>query len=79
MRGDTQTTLDAIIRAVLELPADTVVARVRQEATPSWDSLAHAVMVGAIESEFGLQIDAADSLELTSYETIESFLTERGL
>ena len=79
MRQETQVTLDAIIRAVLELPADAVVANVRQEGTAAWDSLAHAVMVGAIESEFGLQIDAADSLELSSYEAIGSFLTERGL
>jgi acyl carrier protein len=79
MRQETQFTLDAIIRAVLELPTDAIVADVRQEATDGWDSLAHAVMVGAIESEFNLQIDAADSLELVSYEAIESFLTGRGL
>lgn len=79
MRRETQTTLDAIIRGVLELPVDAAIHDVRQEGTTAWDSLAHAVMVGALESEFGLQIDAADSLELTSYEMIEAFLTARGL
>jgi acyl carrier protein len=57
--------LNDIIRAVLELPPDANVASAGQDATPEWDSLAHAVMVGAIESEFGLQIDAAESLDLT--------------
>lgn len=79
MRRETQTTLDAIIRGVLELPVDAAITGVGQAATAGWDSLAHAVLVGALESEFGLHIDAADSLELTSYEAIDSFLTERGL
>ena len=79
MKQESRSTLDAILRAVLELPTNADVAGARQEATAGWDSLAHAVMVGALESEFGLQIDAADSLELISYEAIESFLTERGL
>jgi len=70
--------LDAIVRAVLELPDGADTAGVSQKSEPKWDSLAHAVLIGAVESEFGLQIDAADSLELTSYSAIARFLEDRG-
>jgi len=70
--------LNDIIRAVLELPAGTDVTASRQGLTPGWDSLAHGVLVGAMESEFGLHIDASDSLELTSYEAIAQYLAANG-
>lgn len=59
--------LQTIFRVVLQLPEQAEVAAVRQPDVPTWDSLAHTLLIAAIESEFGLQIDAADSLELTSY------------
>jgi acyl carrier protein len=71
--------LDEVFRTVLELPAGAAVRDTRQESAATWDSLAHVLLVGAIESEFGLQVDAADSLELTSYDAISQFLEERGL
>ncbi len=79
MRDGTASKLDEIIRAVLELPAGAVVAGASQQGHAAWDSLAHVVLIGAIESEFALTIDAADSLELTSYEAIAHFLEARGL
>jgi acyl carrier protein len=71
--------LEAIFRTVLELQNGADVTRVRQESEAGWDSLGHVVLIGAIESEFGLQIDAGDSLELTSYDAIVRFLEGRGL
>lgn len=71
--------LAAIFRAVLELPQGAEVSALRQATTPGWDSLAHVVLVGAIESEFNMSIDAADSLDLTSYEAVRLFLDARGL
>lgn len=71
--------LDEIFKAVLDLPGTSDVTRLRQINAPGWDSLAHVSLVAAIESEFGLQIDAADSLELTSYEAVRLYLEERGL
>ena len=79
MRDTTRPKLDDILRAVLELPPGTDVTGARHGTTAQWDSLAHVLIVGAIESEFGLQIDAADSLELTSYDAIVLFLEGRGL
>jgi acyl carrier protein len=79
VREQTVSKLNEVVRAVLELPAGADVTAARQAVTPGWDSLAHAVLIGAIESEFGLQIDASDSLDLTSYEAIAHFLEAQGL
>jgi len=78
VQADTVSKLKDILRAVLELPADADVSAAGQGVTAAWDSLAHAVLIGAVESEFGLQIDAADSLELTSYEALARYLEAQG-
>jgi len=79
MRETTQKTLEQVFRAVLELPDDADVGAIRQVNQTSWDSLAHVSLVLAVESEFGLSIDIADSIELTSYEAFALFLEEKGL
>jgi len=79
MRETTQKTLEQVFRAVLELPDDADVGTIRQVNQTSWDSLAHVSLVLAVESEFGLSIDIADSIELTSYEAFALFLEEKGL
>lgn len=70
----TEATLQSIFRAVLNVPASVDVARIRQLNYPAWDSLAHVSLIAAIESEFGLEIDVADSMDLTSYEAILVYL-----
>lgn len=69
--------LSAIFRAVFDLPESTDTRSIRQLAFPKWDSLAHVTLMGAIENEFGITIDIADSLELTSFEAVMVYLEER--
>lgn len=71
---ETDERLQAIFRGVFNLPADADVSSCRQVATPEWDSLAHVSLVMAIESEFGVSVDTADSLTLTSYESARLYL-----
>jgi acyl carrier protein len=71
--------LTEIFRAVFGLEEAVDVRRVRQLGTPTWDSLAHVTLVAALENEFQIAIEAADSLELTSYEAAANYLEERGL
>ena len=71
--------LAAIFRAVFELDDDADVSGIRQLNSPKWDSLAHVTLVGAVESEFGISIDIADSLELTSYEAMVMYLEDHAL
>ena len=71
--------LNEIVRAVLQLPADTDMSRARQLSVENWDSLAHVSLMLAIESEFGLSIDISDQIALTSVPAIVLYLEERGV
>jgi len=71
--------LQEIFRAVFDLPATDDVTRVRQVSARKWDSLAHVTLVAAIESEFNLSIDTADTLRMTSYEATRLLLEEMGV
>ena len=66
--------LAAIFRAVFDLPENKDVRDVRQVNYPAWDSLAHVSLVGAMESEFGIEIDVADSIEITSFDAALAYL-----
>ena len=65
MTADGEAKLNEIVRAVLQLPADADISRVRQLSVDSWDSLAHVSLMLAIESEFGVSIDISDQIALT--------------
>jgi acyl carrier protein len=77
MTEQAEAKLQAIVRAALDLPGDADVRGARQLAVESWDSLGHVSLMLAIESEFGVSIDVADQLRLTSYPAIRRYLEER--
>lgn len=79
MAADGDAKLNEIVRAVLQLPADTDISRARQLSVESWDSLAHVSLMLAIESEFGVSIDIGDQIALTSVPAIRLYLEERGV
>ncbi len=79
MITDRDAKLNEIVSAVLELPTGTDVSHVRQLGAESWDSLAHVSLMLAIEGEFGVTIDIADQIALTSVPAIRLYLEERGL
>ena len=74
----TEPRLEEIFRYVFKLPQDADVADIAQSDAPDWDSLAHVSLILALESEFNIEIDPADSMELTSYESVARYLQERG-
>ena len=75
----TEQRLQAIFRAVLELPPGSDPTSSAHGQTATWDSLAHVSLVAAIEAEFDVTIDAGDSMSLTSYEATRQFLAELGV
>jgi acyl carrier protein len=79
MTADADVKLSEIVRAVLQLPADADISRARQLSVETWDSLAHVSLMIAIESEFGVSIDIADQITLTSVPAIRLYLEERGV
>jgi acyl carrier protein len=78
MTQENERKLAEVFRAVLSLGPDSDVSGVRQLSTPGWDSLAHVSLVAAIESEFGVSIDIADSMALTSFRAATLYLKEQG-
>jgi acyl carrier protein len=79
MNTQTSDRLQDIFRAVFELSEDFDVTGLDQTNSPRWDSLDHVSLVTAIESEFGLSLDAADQLRMTSYVATRNLLEEKGL
>jgi acyl carrier protein len=71
--------LQGIFRGVLDLPPGSDPTGSAQGETASWDSLAHVSLVAAIEAEFGVSIDAGDSLALVSYEAVRKYLVDLGV
>jgi acyl carrier protein len=74
----TEPRLEEIFRQVLHLGSDAEVLDLRQEDMPDWDSLAHVSLLLAIENEFGVQVDTADALELTSFDAVTRYLEGHG-
>jgi acyl carrier protein len=46
-------------------------------STPSWDSLRHVQLLGAIERKFGIEIAGEDAFKLTSADKLVSYLHAR--
>jgi acyl carrier protein len=44
------------------------------EKVEAWDSVAHITLLSAISEEFGIELEAEDYEELTSYRTIAEYL-----
>ena len=68
-----------LIAAVLGVDQSDISDSTSAADLPAWDSLAHALLTTAIESEFRIQIDPGESLDLTSYRAVALFLGSRGL
>jgi len=78
VKGAMNDKLQEIFRAVFELIPGTDVTRVRQSNEPKWDSLAHISLITAVESEFGVTLDAMDAMRMTSYQETQLLLEEKG-
>lgn len=79
MNTQTSDRLQDIFRAVFELKPDHDVTTLDRTNSPRWDSLDHVSLVAAIESEFGVSLDAADQLRMAGYAATAQLLEEKGL
>lgn len=69
-----------IFRIVLDLNDDSDVKSVRQISESRWDSLAHVSLIAAIESEFALRLEIADTEDrMSSFAATRLLLEEMGL
>ena len=66
-----------IFSVVLDLAEDVNVLKVRKLNAPQWDSLAHASIIAAIESEFDISIDPHDYERISSFESAHLLIEEK--
>ena len=78
IRPETEKKLTEIFRLVLNLGDVPIPPDLSQSSQEGWDSLAHTLLVAGVESEFGVVIDTADAMELTSYRSFARYLEEKG-
>jgi acyl carrier protein len=69
--------LQQVFRAAFDFQDGRDMSALRQEDEPLWDSLMHVSLVAAMESEFDVAIDAADSLTITSFESAAAVLAQQ--
>jgi acyl carrier protein len=79
LSADAEAKLDEIVGSILQLPPGADISRARQLSVETWDSLAHVSIMLALESEFGVSIDIADQISLTSMPAIRLYLEEYGV
>jgi acyl carrier protein len=70
--------LSQIFRLILDLPETADVSNVRKINQPRWDSLANATLVVALESEFGITLDALEIERLTSFQAVLLMIKEKA-
>ena len=70
------TRLDQIIAETLNLSPGEIEQAAYGE-TPSWDSVAHLLLMNAIEERLGVTLSGEDVSSMTDYMSIQQVLTER--
>lgn len=69
--------LQDIFRFVLQLPEDANLEAVNQDNMPKWDSMAQVSLVAGIESEFDVQLELTEAMQITSYESCVKLLEHK--
>lgn len=54
----------SLIESVLKVPAGTVTVQTRAQDLEQWDSLAHVMIIGALEERLGIEIPLDEAVEI---------------
>lgn len=55
-----------LIEEILQVPAGTITTDTRIEDVEEWDSLAHVMIIGALEEQLGISIPLDEAVEIAS-------------
>ncbi len=61
-----QNEIIALIEELLKVPAGTITIDTRIADVEEWDSLAHVMLIGELETQLDVSIPLDDAIELTS-------------
>lgn len=56
----------ALMEEIFQVPAGTVTEKTKASDLEQWDSLAHVMMIGELESRLGISIPLDEAVEITS-------------
>ena len=71
--------LRAVFVSTLELPDEIAVEQLKYRDVEQWDSLGHITLVAAIEDEFGVQLDTAQVIDMSSFKVALDMLRGMGV
>jgi len=56
----------ALMEEIFQVPAGTVTEATKAEDLEEWDSLAHVMLIDALDSELGISIPLDEAVEISS-------------
>lgn len=60
----------ALMEEVLQVPTGTMTEGTKMEDLEEWDSLAHVMLIGELETRLGISIPLDEAVEITSVQEI---------
>ncbi|MCG8406005.1 MAG: acyl carrier protein [Phycisphaerales bacterium] len=69
----------SIVSTILQIPEHEITDDLSSETIDTWDSLNHINLIGAIEQEFGLTLDASTLSQFQSIFKLKAMLAEHGV
>lgn len=71
--------LAAVFRDALELDGSADVESLTYRSVKGWDSVGHMALVAAIEDAFGVELDADQVIDLSSFAIARRMLADMGV
>jgi acyl carrier protein len=71
--------LVTVFSEVLSVPVDIVTDDLKYNSISEWDSVAHMILVSAIEEKFSVMLDTNEILDLSSVAQAKTILAKHGI
>ena len=72
-------TLYTILSGVLNIPVNKIGEDSSPDTVATWDSMSHVNLILALESQYGIQLDPAEAMDIQSVRLIRLTLAEHGI
>lgn len=72
-------TLYTILSGVLNIPVNIISEDSSADTIATWDSISHVNLILALESQYGIQLDPAEAMDIQSVRLIRLTLAEHGI
>lgn len=72
-------TLIQAFSTALDIPAEQVVDDLGYNTIPTWDSMAHMVLIAELEAVFNIMLDTDDIIDMSSVAKAKQILAKYGI